>query len=108
MGDYYNYDDAINPDSSFSLSLLVSCLPVHKEQTIARAKIIAGNDKNLLDYAKQVRKAIKKQTNTDNLKFEEELDELRRIRFEREAYGGKKEEARTFSNKMCRMKLYHF
>ena len=46
MGDYYNYDDAINPDHSFSLSLLVSCLPVHKEQTIARAKKIAELDEN--------------------------------------------------------------
>ena len=35
MGDYYNYDDATDPKNSYSLSLLVSRNPVHKQETMA-------------------------------------------------------------------------
>ena len=35
MGDYFNYDSAIKPEESYSLSLLISRNPVYKEATMA-------------------------------------------------------------------------
>ena len=56
MGDYYNYDDATNPEKSYSLSLLVSRNPVHKEETMAQALTQYGEKQ----YKKEIWEALNK------------------------------------------------
>ena len=65
LGDYFNYDNPLDPENSYSLSLLVTSNPVHKEETSNLAI------KSTIAYLNQINTELLRQTAEDTIGFDE-------------------------------------
>ena len=88
LGNYYNYDNAVKPEESYSLSLLVSRNPVFKEATMAAVDSQSAQRKQMqggkgkkgglpeVNYEKKVVEALLHQTASDLIGFDEKVQKV--------------------------------